>query len=79
MKTHEYQVQIDLWVILKGPFLINCDVANISQDTKKIFMNSEVIVVKQVTILNYITGELGIQATRERRNVDMLSMNCLSC
>ncbi|CAK79708.1 unnamed protein product (macronuclear) [Paramecium tetraurelia] len=59
MKTHEYQAHFALWAILKAPLLIGCDITNMSQDTKKILMNPEVIAVNQ--------DSLGIQATRVKK------------
>lgn len=47
MKTVEYQAHFALWAILKSPLLIGCDLNNMTDDTKKILMNREIIAVNQ--------------------------------
>lgn len=47
MTTHEYQAHFALWALLKAPLLIGCDITNMSEDTKNILMNKEIIAVNQ--------------------------------
>ena len=47
MTTVEYQSHFALWALLKAPLIIGCDITNMSEDTKNILMNEEVIAVNQ--------------------------------
>jgi alpha-galactosidase len=48
MSTVEYQAHFALWSLLKAPLLIGCDITKMSEDTKRILFNEEVIAVNQV-------------------------------
>ncbi len=56
MKDHEYQAHFALWALLKAPLLIGCDVTNMSDATKKILSNEDIIDINQ--------DPLGIQGRR---------------
>lgn len=43
----EYQTQMSMWCILAAPLMIGCDIRNMSEDTKRILTNAEVIAVDQ--------------------------------
>ena len=45
MTTVEYQSHFALWALLKAPLIIGCDITNMSDDTKNILFNQEVIAV----------------------------------
>jgi len=47
MTTDEYTTHFSLWALMKSPLLIGCDVTNMSNDTKNILTNDEVIAVNQ--------------------------------
>eukprot|EP01084_Bolivina_argentea_P189709 326190_1 len=55
MTQTEYITHFSLWCIGKSPLLIGCDVTNMSDDTKTIFLNHEAISVNQ--------DHLGVQAS----------------
>ena len=43
----EYQTQMSLWCILAAPLMIGCDIRNMTDDTKRILTNPEVIAIDQ--------------------------------
>ena len=43
MTTAEYEAHFALWALLKSPLLIGCDITKMSEETKRILMNDEVI------------------------------------
>ncbi|KAJ3690206.1 hypothetical protein LUZ61_019370 [Rhynchospora tenuis] len=47
MSTEEYRSHFSIWSLVKAPLLIGCDLRSLSQDTKDILGNSEVIAVNQ--------------------------------
>jgi len=53
MTTDEYQAHFSLWCLIKSPLLIGCDVTKMSDDTKAILMNEEIIALSQ--------DDLGVQ------------------
>ena len=59
MTTTEYKTHFGLWAISKAPLLIGCDVTQMSQDTKEILTNPEVIAVNQ--------DPLGIQGKKIKK------------
>ncbi|XP_052197407.1 alpha-galactosidase 1-like [Diospyros lotus] len=63
MTKNEYIVHFSLWAISKAPLLIGCDVRDMSNDTKEILFNKEVIDVNQ--------DKLGVQAKRVRQEGDL--------
>ncbi|XP_019235682.1 PREDICTED: alpha-galactosidase 1-like [Nicotiana attenuata] len=63
MTKDEYIVHFSLWAISKAPLIIGCDVRNLSNDTKEILANKEVIAVNQ--------DELGIQGKKVRMQGDL--------
>ncbi|TKY69000.1 Alpha-galactosidase 1 [Spatholobus suberectus] len=58
MKKSEYIVHFSLWAISKAPLIIGCDIRHMSEDTKEILSNTEVIAVDQ--------DPLGIQGKKVR-------------
>eukprot|EP00357_Protocruzia_adherens_P018137 CAMPEP_0115023590 /NCGR_PEP_ID=MMETSP0216-20121206/32517_1 /TAXON_ID=223996 /ORGANISM="Protocruzia adherens, Strain Boccale" /LENGTH=408 /DNA_ID=CAMNT_0002397055 /DNA_START=36 /DNA_END=1262 /DNA_ORIENTATION=+ len=54
MTTEEYKTHFALWSIAKAPLLIGCDLTTMSDDTKTILMNKELISINQ--------DPLGVQA-----------------
>ena len=48
MTDVEYQAHFALWSVLKAPLLIGCDITKMSDATKRILFNDEVIAVNQV-------------------------------
>ncbi|XP_070027944.1 alpha-galactosidase 1-like [Nicotiana sylvestris] len=63
MTKDEYIVHFSLWAISKAPLIIGCDVRNLSNDTKEILANKEVIDVNQ--------DKLGIQGKKVRMQGDL--------
>lgn len=53
MTDDEYQAHFSLWCLIKSPLLIGCDVTKMSDATKAILMNEEVIALSQ--------DDLGVQ------------------
>ena len=47
MNLEEYKVHFGLWAISKAPLLIGCDITNMTQETKDILTNPEVIAINQ--------------------------------
>jgi len=47
MTTDEYRTHFSLWALAKAPLIIGCDITKMSQDTRDILMNDEVIAVNQ--------------------------------
>ncbi|KAL2578282.1 hypothetical protein AAZX31_16G196500 [Glycine max] len=47
MNKSQYIVHFSLWAISKAPLIIGCDVRNMTEDTKEILSNTEVIAVNQ--------------------------------
>jgi alpha-galactosidase len=45
MTTDEYRSHFALWAILKAPLIIGCDITNMSEDTKSILLNHEIIAI----------------------------------
>lgn len=45
--TEEYRTHYSLWALLGSPLMIGCDIRNMSEDTKSILMNPEVIAINQ--------------------------------
>jgi alpha-galactosidase len=56
MTTDEYQAHFSLWALMKAPLLIGCDITMMSNATKAILMNPEVIAWSQ--------DGLGVQGRR---------------
>nr|CAD1836248.1 unnamed protein product [Ananas comosus var. bracteatus] len=56
MSTEEYRSHFSIWALTKAPLLIGCDLRSMSQDTKDILGNSEVIAVNQ--------DKLGVQGKK---------------
>jgi len=52
----EYQSQFSLWSMMSAPLYASCDLRNMNQATKNIFLNQEVIAIDQ--------DPLGVQAKR---------------
>eukprot|EP01015_Nassula_variabilis_P027261 TRINITY_DN555_c0_g1_i1.p1 TRINITY_DN555_c0_g1~~TRINITY_DN555_c0_g1_i1.p1 ORF type:complete len:386 (-),score=76.75 TRINITY_DN555_c0_g1_i1:98-1255(-) len=47
MTTSEYEAHFALWALLKSPLLIGCDLTTMTEDTKRILMNEEIIELNQ--------------------------------
>lgn len=45
--TEEYRTHFSLWAIMNSPLMIGCDIRNMSDDTKSILMNKDVIAINQ--------------------------------
>lgn len=43
----EYQTQMSMWCMLHAPLIIGCDVRNMSESTKRILTNKEIIAIDQ--------------------------------
>lgn len=43
----EYKTHFSLWAMLNSPLMIGCDIRNMSEETKKILMNEDVIGINQ--------------------------------
>ena len=43
----EYKLHFSLWALLSSPLMIGCDIRNMSDETKKILMNKEVLKINQ--------------------------------
>lgn len=56
----EYQTQMSLWAMLASPLAMSCDLRNVSQSSRAILLNSEVIAIDQ--------DMLGIPAERKIRD-----------
>jgi alpha-galactosidase len=56
MTFTEYKTHFALWAITKSPLIIGCDITKMTEETKEILMNKEIIDVNQ--------DPLGIQARR---------------
>ena len=58
MTTTEDETHMSLWCLMKAPLLIGCDVSNMTNDTRRILTNTEVIAVNQ--------DPMGIQGKKRR-------------
>jgi alpha-galactosidase len=47
MTDNEYQAHFALWALLKAPLIIGCDITKMSEATKKILMNENIIRINQ--------------------------------
>lgn len=43
----EYKLHFSLWALLNSPLMIGCDIRNMTDETKKILMNRDIIAVNQ--------------------------------
>ena len=43
----EYRTHFSLWALLNSPLMIGCDIRSMTEETKQILMNSEVIAINQ--------------------------------
>lgn len=43
----EYKTHFSLWAMLNSPLIIGCDIRSMSEETKKILMNREIIAINQ--------------------------------
>lgn len=43
----EYQTHFSLWTMMNSPLMIGCDVRNLTDETKKILMNQDLIAINQ--------------------------------
>ena len=43
----EYQTHFSLWAMMNSPLMIGCDVRNLSEETKKILLNQDIIAINQ--------------------------------
>lgn len=50
--TEEYRTHFSLWALLGSPLMIGCDIRNMSEDTKAILMNKDVIAINQDAAYN---------------------------
>lgn len=56
MTYDEYRAHFSLWALAKAPLLVGCDVTTMSEETREIILNKEVIAVNQ--------DNLGIQGVK---------------
>ena len=47
--TEEYRTHFSMWALLGSPLMIGCDVRNMTDETKEILMNKEVLEINQDT------------------------------
>jgi alpha-galactosidase len=47
MTEREYESHFSLWALAKAPLIIGCDITNMSDATRRILMNPEVIAINQ--------------------------------
>lgn len=71
MTDVEYQSHFALWALLKAPLLIGCDITNMSDATKKILMNAEVIAVNQVTLVILSNRTAWVSRGSESRRMEI--------
>jgi len=45
--SQEYQLHFSLWALLNSPLMIGCDIRNMSDDTRRILMNKDVLAINQ--------------------------------
>lgn len=45
----EYQTHFSLWAMMNSPLMIGCDVRNLTEETKKILLNKDLIAINQDT------------------------------
>ncbi|CAL5080606.1 unnamed protein product [Urochloa decumbens] len=62
MTTEEYRSHFSIWALAKAPLLVGCDVRSMSNDTKQILSNQNVIAVNQ--------DELGVQGRKVQQDGD---------
>ncbi|GJN40085.1 hypothetical protein PR202_gb29253 [Eleusine coracana subsp. coracana] len=62
MATEEYRSHFSIWALVKAPLLIGCDISSMSDETKEILSNKNVIAVNQ--------DELGVQGRKVQQDVD---------
>lgn len=43
----EYRLHFSLWALLNSPLMIGCDIRDMSEETKKILMNKDIIAINQ--------------------------------
>eukprot|EP00897_Mesotaenium_endlicherianum_P009092 jgi/Mesen1/8210/ME000442S07489 len=66
MSTSEYRVHFSLWALMKAPLLIGCDITNMTEDTKTILFNKEIIAVNQ--------DALGVQGKKVKQTAGSLEV-----
>ena len=69
MTDNEYQSHFALWALLKAPLLIGCDVLNMSENTKKILLNEEIIKINQDSL-----GKQGSRISRVQKGIEFLEV-----
>ncbi|CAN6195390.1 unnamed protein product [Urochloa humidicola] len=62
MTTEEYRSHFSIWALVKAPLLIGCDIRAMSNETKEILSNQNVIAVNQ--------DELGVQGHKVQQDGD---------
>jgi len=65
MTDEEYRAHFSLWAVAKAPLIVGCDVRNMTNATREILLNREIIAINQ--------DPLGIQGKRVS-NADGLSV-----
>ncbi|KAJ6857825.1 alpha-galactosidase-like [Populus alba x Populus x berolinensis] len=63
MTTEEYRSHFSIWALAKAPLLIGCDVRTMSDETREMLSNKEVIAVNQ--------DKLGVQGKKVKNNGDL--------
>ncbi|CAN6173813.1 unnamed protein product [Urochloa humidicola] len=62
MTTEEYRSHFSIWALVKAPLLVGCDIRSMSNETKEILSNQNVIAVNQ--------DELGVQGHKVQQDGD---------
>ncbi|CAL5090744.1 unnamed protein product [Urochloa decumbens] len=62
MTTEEYRSHFSIWALVKAPLLIGCDIRSMSNETKEVLSNQNVIAVNQ--------DELGVQGHKVQQDGD---------
>lgn len=68
----EYRFHFGLWAFLQSPLMIGCDIRNMSEETKRILMNKDIIALNQDTSCHQVyiaNNALQVFGTEEKRPV----------
>ena len=56
----EYQTHFSLWAMMNSPLMIGCDVRNLTEETKKILLNKDLIAINQIQNAALLSGKLSV-------------------
>jgi len=74
MTFDEYKAHFSLWSLIKAPLIIGCDIRSMSDETKEILMNEEVIAINQDDL--GIAGRRVWSDTKNLMQVDSVVSKC---